>query len=213
MIYTVICDKKWDCRSQRQSAAYLPESVRDYIESGKNQVVKNERRAAYSLLSIALEDFFAIRCWDIERTDGGKPMLRIPDSDRQLYISISHSDGVAAASICDCEEIGLDIQAQISPTVEKRLDKRFFSDVKIDPSRLDVRYFILDEEKLKEITLLDVDWKLSFTDRWAGCESIIKCDGRGFEIASLLCRIVDNFSTEIKIYKSFSIANSIKKPL
>ncbi len=221
MIYTLIFKgniEMWDCRDLRQPPVLLPNEIKEYIFSSKNEAVRAERLCAYSLLTLGLEAFFGVKDFKIARNKDGKPTLTDYASKTPIYISLSHSDGVACAALSDEGEIGIDLQAQIDEATEKRLSKRFFTNTKITPERLEVRYFLVDESlEIKEITLKDVDWKLSFTDRWAACESIIKCDGRGFEIASSVFEKIQDFTTELKLINTekteFSIAISKKKAL
>ena len=202
----------------RQPPVLLSPELMDYISSAKNENHRAERLYAYSMLTLGLDRFFGVKDFKIVRSKDGKPSLVLPDQDKSIYISLSHSDGVAIAVLSDEGDIGADIQSKIDPATEERLSKRFFSDTEITPARLEVRYFLVNESlDIKEITLKDVDWKLSFTDRWTACESIIKCDGRGFEIASSLPCLIENYLTEIKLFPivktEYSIAISKKKPL
>ena len=201
-----------DCRYERQPLSLIPQEVREYIEQTKNERIKAERLCAYTTLFLSLNHFFGIENCRLERTSQGKPYIVLPDDSvgdissgeyRNIFISLSHSDGVTAVCLSDEGDVGVDLQSEIDPERAERLKKRFFTDVKISDAELGVKYFLCsysdESSSFMEIQLPKSEQK-DFTDLWAYCESVIKLYGKGF----------DNFEkNEKKLKKTRSEAKKI----
>ncbi len=127
-------------------------------------------------------------------------------SQPELYISISHSDGVIAACISDEGEIGVDIQREIAEDRAERLNARFLNGLNIVNDRLNVKYYYCDlyedEARLYQINPYDLS-REDFTSKWAYSESIMKLYGRGFKDIQRLNELSLTCRTEIKEYRSF----------
>lgn len=222
MIYTVIFDSrkrensiriKKDCRALRQSILPLSAEISEYIDKAKNQSVNEERRAAYTSLLCSLKLFFDIDDARIVRDDSGKPRLL----DDEVYFNISHSDGVTAVTLSDECEVGVDIQCQIEKNREKALEKRFIGDLKIKNERLDLKFYLCDENNgyfdFYEVDI-DISECDSFSDKWVVLESLLKLSSGGFGDLHRTKNLAENTLTDIRKIKIdnkyFSLANSIK---
>ena len=199
-----------------QSSTEYSDSLSSEKFSDKSWLIKAERQLANLLLTIGLDKFFSVKEWDIEIDSHGKPRLVNYTYDGVIHINVSHSLGAVAVCLSDTDELGVDIQAEIEPNVQERLEKRFFKDVKVSNQPLGVRYFTLsDDGELSEVTLNSPNDSFDFTDKWAYSESVMKCDGSGFLVSSDVKEISKEFVTEIKKIttekKTFSIAISAKK--
>ena len=215
MIYTVysFVNNKVDCHNCWQSATeYSEEDLSD-----KSWLITAERRLANTLLRLGLEKFFSVVDWDMEIDGHGKPRLVNYTYDGEIHINISHSLGAVAVCLSDTHQVGIDVQAEIPYDTEMRLKDRFFSDVRAKSEHLDAEFFTLtDDGELVKVTP-DTPDNFDFTDKWAYCESVMKCNGGGFLVSSAINEISKDFLTEIKKIntreKTFSLAISIKKPL
>ena len=181
MIYTVISTiNEMDCRILRQPCLYLPAEVERYILDTKNNKTREERLTAYTLLSASLEKFCGINDWNIEKNAYGKPILVTKGKENNLYINISHSEGVVAVVLSDEGEVGVDLQSEIPPGTEDRLKKRFFAFDIRTADNFTPAYFFFDREcNFTELAINPIE-KISFTDKWSLSEAVMKCDGRGF---------------------------------
>ena len=199
-----------------QSSTEYSDSLSSEKFSDKSWLIKAERQLANLLLTIGLDKFFSVKEWDLEIDSHGKPRLVNYTYDGVIHINVSHSLGAVAVCLSDTDELGVDIQAEIEPNVQERLEKRFFKDVKVSNQPLGVRYFTLsDDGDLSDVTLNSPNDSFDFTDKWAYSESVMKCDGSGFLVSSGVKEISKEFVTEIKKIttekKTFSIAISTKK--
>ena len=145
-----------------------------------------------------------------------KPQGENSKSSTQIYISISHSDGVIAVSLSDEGEVGVDIQSEIPSDKANRLDKRFFTSVQPSTSELGIEYYLCkiseNDAKFEKISLTEPNIT-DFISKWTFCEAIMKLYGRGFGDLSRLPDLVGISSTELRMYSSttdFTIATSIK---
>lgn len=219
MIYTVFSFvNNKDCHKLWQSSTEYSDSLSSEKFLDKSWLIKAERQLANLLLTIGLDKFFSVKEWDIEIDSHGKPRLVNYTYDGVIHINVSHSLGAVAVCLSDTNELGVDIQTEIDPNVQERLEKRFFKDVKVSNQPLGVRYFTLsDDGDLSDVTLNSPNDSFDFTDKWAYSESVMKCDGSGFLVSSGVKEISKEFVTEIKKIttekKAFSIAISTKKPL
>ena len=131
-----------------------------------------------------------------------------------LYISISHSDGVIAVCISDEGDVGVDIQSEITPQKAERLNKRFFSDLQVKNDSLNVSYYYChfsgDEALFTRLSLANADRNI-FTSKWVYAESVLKLHGKGFGDLKRLGELSASASADIKSYqgiKNYSISTS-----
>jgi phosphopantetheinyl transferase len=207
MIYTVISslkenriDKdKRDCRIIRQPLSLLYEELENYIEHGKNEMHKAERRQAYTTLLCALKTFYSIDFPRIERNEYGKPYL----ADSDIRISLSHSNGVVAVCLSDEGEVGVDLQSEIEPERAERLKERFFTSLEVKNENISTEYYYCDlsgeDAEIYSITLPDFQpCATDFSARWVSAESIMKLIGHGFADADKTGTLAEICRTEIK---------------
>ncbi len=220
MIYTIISTlnenriikNKRDCRIMRQPLSLLPTEISEYIEGTKNPSVKAERRLAYTTLLCGLKAFFDIEKPIIDRSKEGKPFIR----NSNIHFSLSHSDGTVAVCLCDAGEVGIDLQSEISEEKAERLEKRFFTDLKVKGDDLKVEYYFLrlseGEAIIEGIEPLTAAAD-SFTARWTYAEALMKLQGGGFRDINALNEIAEKSVTEIKnleINEKYTLAISVK---
>ena len=126
MIYAAILDT-------RRAQGLLPLRCRldEYflrrIEETKNIGLRNERVAAYSLLTVLYEKLYGKPLPPIEIGEMGKPRLL----GVNIGISLSHTEGFAAAVINDGGEVGADIEAQMEKERAERVGERFLKDISL----------------------------------------------------------------------------------
>ncbi len=228
MIYTVISDinnfksalesvQKRDCHDKWQPLTLIPNNVILYIENGRSDEVKLERLTAYSTLFFALFELYGKNDVGLCRTDSGKPYLVENGEASKIRVSLSHSDGLVAVALSDECEIGVDIQSEIDDSRAERLEKRFFADINIKEE-----FF---SQKLLYLNFSDSDTRLSemekpekcssgFTEKWAYCESLLKCEGGGFGDLKRIQKIQKKTKTQtVKINqnsKQFALSTTIK---
>lgn len=223
MIYTVIStlnenriDKdKRDCRIIRQPLSLLYEELENYIEHGKNETHKAERRLAYTTLLCALKVFYSIDFPRIERNEYGKPYL----ADSNIRISLSHSNGAVAVCISDEGEVGVDLQTQIEPERAERLKERFFTSLQVKNESISTEYYYCDlsgeDAEIYSITLPDFQpCEADFSARWVSAESIMKLIGHGFADAEGVSKLAKECRTEIKAIdfcKKYYLAVSVAR--
>lgn len=208
MIYTVIStlkenriDKdKRDCRIIRQPLSLLSEDIKKYIQSGKSEMHKAERKLAYTTLLCALKVFYSIDFSRIERNEYGKPYL----ADSNIRISLSHSNGAVAVCISDEDEVGVDLQTQIEHERAERLKERFFTSLQVKNESISTEYYYCDlsgeDAEIYSITLPDFQPAATdFSARWVSAESIMKLIGRGFTDAEGVSGLAKGTKTEIKV--------------
>lgn len=219
MIYTVIAylgenriEAKRDCRVFRQPLSLLPTEIKAYIKNTKNESVRAERELAYTTLFASLKKFFDIEKTNIGRTADGKPYL----VGSSIHFNISHSDGVVAVCLSDEGEVGVDLQSEIDPEREKRLENRFFPDFKPMSENINVNYYFLrieDGEAVFEELFPSLP-DGCFTVKWTAAESLMKLYGKGFADSSALPRLSEKSKTEMKsitLGKVFYLATSVTK--
>ena len=207
MIYTVIStlkenriDKdKRDCRIIRQPLSLLSEDIKKYIQLGKSEMHKAERKLAYTTMLCALKVFYSIDFPRIEKNEYGKPYL----ADSNIRISLSHSNGVVAVCISDEGEVGVDLQTQIEPERAERLKERFFTSLQVKNESISTEYYYCDlsgeDAEIYSITLPDFQpCEADFSARWVSAESIMKLIGRGFADADKTGTLAEICRTEIK---------------
>ena len=220
MIYTVIStveknriQENRDCCISRQPLNPFPDSLTEYIENTKNESLKQERRLAYSTLFCSLKAFFGLDAPQLLRTENGKPYLK----NCNISISLSHSDGIAAVCISDEGQIGIDIQSEIAPEKQEKLERRFFTDYEVKSERIGVKYYFCtfcDNEAIFDNIDPDICHTHSFSVKWSAAESLMKLNGGGFgDIASLphLAKKSKTDIREIIISKKYYLAISIKQ--
>lgn len=219
MIYTVISNlTEKDCRTSRQPSIYIPSEVENYILETKNEKTRAERRIAYTVLSLSLEKFFGISSWNIQKNAYGKPFLITNGENTDIFISLSHSDGVAAVALSDEGEIGVDLQCEISPERKERMSARFLTETEIKETDLNVKYFLIDPSlEFTEIFLGEIEEKDDFLHKWSASEAIMKCHGSGFEALPKLEEIKKNIDLKTKSIsdsgRNFSLSIAIKRAI
>lgn len=228
MIYTVIADtedfrkfseelKKRDCRNTWQPLNLIPDDVFTYINDAKNDEVRLERLASYSTLFFALCKLYGKRNLTLSRTELGKPYLMENNERSRIHVSISHTDGAIAISLSDECDIGVDIQSEINTERIEKLEERFLYNINIKEEKIDERVLLL---KTKGDTAIFLDAEFSnpsnidFTLKWAYCESILKCDGCGFNGLKKISEIQSKTKSSIKKItinkRKFSLVTTIK---
>ena len=207
MIYTVISSLKEnriesvkrDCRFIRQPLSLLSEKTKEYIDSGKNESHRAERRLAYLTLISALKGFYNIENPEISVNEHGKPYIK----DSGIYFNLSHSNGVAVVCLCDEGEVGVDLQPTIDPERADRLKERFFAFLEVKNESVGAEYYYCelsgDDAEIYGITLPDFQpCEADFSARWVSAESIMKLTGRGFADADRVSDLAKGTKTEIK---------------
>lgn len=208
MIYTVIStlkenriDKdKRDCRIIRQPLSLLSEDIKKYIQLGKSEMHKAERKLAYTTMLCALKVFYSIDFPRIEKNEYGKPYL----ADSNIRISLSHSNGVVAVCISDEGEVGVDLQTMIEPERAERLKERFFTSLQVKNESISTEYYYCElsgeDAEIYGITLPDFQpCEADFSARWVSAESIMKLIGHGFADADRVSDLAKGTKTEIKV--------------
>ncbi len=227
MIYTII---SFDRQEQKENSSkdvfvvnnptsFLEKDISDYIKNTKNEKTRGERFLSYTSLFCGLHLFFGINKANISKTKDGKPYLAADGSDKKIYISLSHSDGISAVAISDEGEVGIDLQSEIDKEQAKRLDDRFLHDANAETKDLPIDYYYcyLDKEKavfekteFEEAKSIDKNFAL----KWSWCESVLKLYGGGFSDLEKLRENNKSISTEIIEFnreKIFYLATSIEK--
>lgn len=240
MIYTILCDaygrdisvNKRDCCAKLQPLPSFTEEINEYIDKAKNQQTRDERLCAYTVLFASVNQLFGVKIPKIGRTYSGKPY--IDGFADNIFFNISHSDGLVAVSISDEGEIGVDIQSEVAPDRQERLENRFIPNLKLpekstDTDTLDsnfttdvtksrkINYFLCeihnDSLEFLEIQLQDAKNE-DFSTKWSYAESLIKLSGGGFADISSVDKISDNSRVELKELsinkKRFFLATAIK---
>ncbi len=189
---------KTEVFSEDFPALPLRGEVLEHISSAKNEGLKNERIAAYSLLSLVTKKIFGKEpriIW----SENGKPAYE----NERIYFNLSHTAGLVAVCISDERCVGVDVEGEIPPERADRLEARFFSGLTFSDSQLSVKYLYADacdgeitffdlsemDGRLlcpeKNITLSAVYHSDSFSARWTLYEATMKSGGGGF--TSLPC--------------------------
>ena len=221
MIYSILFDtkqrensiiKKNDCRPVRQSVLALPTEIFEYVKSAKNELVRDERYAAYTTLLASLKCFFNVENPIICHQKNEKPSL----ISHNIFFNISHCDGIVAVTISDTNEVGVDIQNEPDERSRERLKERFLSELFPVDSDLDIKYYLAQMDGndflFYESTLST--YKDSFSYKWAVMESLMKLYGRGFSDLSKIGNLAKKSKTNVRGFLLdgiiFSISNSIK---
>ena len=219
MIYTVICKyKKRDCLIW-QSLSGIPEDIASLVKVGKSEKTRKERTLAYSALFFALKELFFVDSYSLLHTKDGKPYIEC-EKNNPPKINISHSNSIAAVTLSDEGEVGVDIEVCEDGGRIKRLCERFFPDARLENSGLNIRYliFTLDDGGAYSLTALDegiLRKPDSSSSLWTHCEAIIKCDGRGFGAAGEIGKLSTSHAVETRMLEIdgeiFSISTAKEK--
>ena len=123
------------------------------IQKSNNSLFIKEQLGSSILLNDVLEHTYFIDCENLEYfyNDFGKPYLK----DKNLYFSLSHSNGIVALTISK-EEIGLDIE--LIKDIKDNLARRVMND---------------DEHKMYQ-NLTKENKKIYFFEVWTSKEAYIK---------------------------------------
>ena len=134
---------------------------------------EDKSAVAREALFEALLDKFSLPSLEIKKTGAGKPYF---EDSRYPAFSISHTDGAVCVAICDtAESVGVDIEKCSERLRNKRITDRFFPH--LTPCENEINDIeILTEPESRIEPSADSVFTLG--------EAIIKCDGRGFAIAS-----------------------------
>ena len=132
---------------------------------------------------------FSKKLPDVCYSDYGKPFFK----EDSCAFSISHDKSIVAVSITDeKDKIGVDIQSfSLRKERPSKIEKRFLSEIdfcdkKKKIKELEIRFFSLKENNIKEI---DTDSTIfeyenteneSFFERWTQLEACLKLFGKGF---------------------------------
>lgn len=202
-----------DCRVIRQPLSHFTDIVAEYVENTKNELVKKERKLAYSTLFCSLKALFGLDNPELMRTESGKPYIK----DSNISISLSHSDGAVAVCISDEGEVGVDLQSEIDSERQKRLEGRFFTDFNAQSEKLSAEYYFCkfcDNEAIFESINPDVSDTDSFSVKWSAAESLMKLSGGGFGDITSLLRLAKESKTDIRtinLNKRYYLAISVKE--
>ena len=207
----------------RQSEAFISKNIIGYIDNTSNQAQKKARFCAYASLFFALRDIFAEKNADICFSKDGKPYLI--NCDKKIFISISHCNTLSAVCLSDEGEVGIDLQDGIDAERAKRLESRFFTNLKAQnnlqaENKIFVFKFCEDKFTLTEGNEKDfnfIEQLGDFTEKWSLAESLLKCYGTGFGGADDVVEIQKAcYSSTVRImaeYKIYALSISIKKTI
>ncbi len=213
MIYTVVGKISEPCESP------LKGELGEHVESTKNASLKEARRAVYSLLMFSLRELFQIEEAEICRKENGKPYVACAETEKKLFISLSHTADLCAVSISDEGEVGADIEIEADETRAQRLERRFAKNICAPKKYLKENLLFFKEGRLSPIPPRDMefacDGDFGFTDRWVLCEAALKCDGRGLcainEVNTLFLKY-DFIHTKLKFNgRQYSLAVAMDK--
>ncbi len=168
----------------------LPCPVKEKIAKTAEKKTKAERIYTYSFLFERLANTeFSFKKIDksLEFTEKGKPYIK----NGSIYISVSHSDGIAAVALSYDKAIGVDVE-KIDLSKKEKLKKiidRFCPDLKIIYNENIVisqafsakKNGFIDCGKPKSETVSEENESFA---KWTALESALKCHGGGF---SALC--------------------------
>ena len=132
----------------------------------KQYTQKCESLMAEILCRVVLVQNFGMEEKDIiiKKTAQGKPFL----SDSGLFISLSHTDGMVAVAVSDCE-VGVDIER--TKLVDLKIAKRFFTDSEQD--------YVFESDDATD----------RFFEIWTKKEAYIKKIGKGLSTDIGVCTI------------------------
>ena len=120
MIYAAILDTS-RAQGDIPLRPRLSSAVVRRVEEAKNKIIKNQRSAAYSLLSALYEAVSRSCPPEIVFSELGKPSFKTGG----VYFNISHREGAVIAVINDSGEVGCDIEDIRNVTRVEKLRKRF----------------------------------------------------------------------------------------
>ena len=221
MIYTVIADFKRieylfcengaiDTDGAEEVFSFFPKEIREIIAKTTNKRTALQRAGAYLTLYNTLRHFLDKDEIVLSKREGGKPCLLTKDKEKEINIriSLSHCDTLAAVSICDCCEVGVDIEEKIDGEREKRLRERFFRNVsEVKCEEYPVYLMATLTENLTSIFAEIPNDKLQranaddFSAKWTRCEAAMKCDGRGFSAVDEIDDIIEASSIDSRCFK------------
>ena len=180
----------------------IPSEIMEHILQTNNPRLKKERCAAYYLLSALCQKIIGY-IPKIEWSGTGKPSF----VNTYLHFNLSHTNNMVAVTLSDQGAVGVDIEGEIEKERAARLERRFFSELSIFDSPLDVRYFYCElDSRCGKFIPIDESFSSgevasknsqsirsfkkifsseSFAAKWTLYESSLKCDGGGF--TSLPC--------------------------
>ena len=209
---------KRDCRVIRQPLTLLPEDISRIIANTKNDALRLERKLAYTSLFSAAKEFFGIEKCTVIKNQDGKPYLVSADGSSidNVHISLSHSNGISAVCISDEGDVGVDIQTLINEKKADRLKKRFFNELTVKKSDIDIIYYFCtvseDYVTFTEESIINTD-EDSFTAKWTYAESLMKLSGRGFGDQSIVELIAKNSRSTVRsvfLKEKYIVAVSVK---
>lgn len=120
-----VCIRHADVHDFYSSVCALPfgESEKERLLSIKNASASRSSLCALEALSTLLADEHIDRIPTISRESGKKPRF---SSDIPYSFNLSHSGELAAAALCFCGEVGIDIEFVRKDTNHMRIARRFF---------------------------------------------------------------------------------------
>ena len=155
--------------SLAQAECLADEETLSRIANTKNINLKYSRKAAYLSLFATVKKFFGL---EGKLTHGGKPRFIIEDSrdhsdktgtmanvshlqadmpesftneaEKQIHVSISHTNSLTLIAVSDEGEIGVDIEGIIPSERAEKVDKRFLNNLEIRNTGWDIPLFYYD---------------------------------------------------------------------
>ena len=190
--------------------AHFPKEIIEKIESTGSSVLAYQRTGAYIALYNTLRHFLEKDEIILSKRECGKPCLlnKTRDAEINAKISLSHCDTLAAVTISDEGEVGVDIEEKIKKAREDRLKKRFFvGDCGASEEICPIYLLATLTESLTSIFAeipsekLPVAQTEEFSRKWTLCEAAMKCDGRGFEAMGEIENILLNSCADSRSFK------------
>ena len=194
----------WDKTKSKytEKMTELTFSLEDYISaSGK---ANREERVLASILileSLPKLPFFdpKVSLLSLKKSESGKPYF-----DRaSIKMSIAHNENFVLVAYDRAEEIGVDIESEISPEKVEKLAERFagVSSLEIAKNEEEIKAFEMKENSIFEpIKLFTADE--NFTTKWTAAEAIMKCDGRGLSALTELKKIKEKMKICTLVFNS-----------
>ncbi|MGI6110050.1 MAG: 4'-phosphopantetheinyl transferase family protein [Eubacteriaceae bacterium] len=168
--YTTSQDGQLSDSMRERALQILPEGRKNHIADFKSSSDRDNALIAYLLLAYGLSSDFGIdELPDFEYLDSGKPFLpeNFRHHGRQLYCSLSHTDGACAAVLADFP-IGVDVQSvernHHKRVLHQKIAGRLFSRPQQDqmtesgdPDRTFTRFFAVKEAvaKMKNLSVFN----------------------------------------------------------
>lgn len=131
---------------------YVMEEYREYFPDIKGSEL-TDKLIKEAVLQYGFDDV------KVCRTDKGKPYLKLPESENELFVSVSHSKDVFACLLCD-KPVGVDIQHER----------------KANSQNISRRYFTKQEQEYVEKYGNEAFFRI-----WTRKEAYAKYTGRGLE--------------------------------